>query len=193
MPVRVKNSTTGAGSDSGKKPVCVQAPLLLQSEKRNAGLTTNVKMLMITMRSIAVRRTRVKTHPRPKCHPVHEWAKPYSSITLNVVYKRFPFASVSNHMLPISHDKSAVTSYQHVMTKVSDDMSRQQATQSQTGSRSGTDIISIYWAQHGRYHAFTRWNPDQLPIRCDFELKARQGKSSAFANLLLLNIQEIPG
>ena len=30
MPVRVKNSTTGAGSDSGKKPVCVQAPLLLK-------------------------------------------------------------------------------------------------------------------------------------------------------------------
>ena len=29
MPVRVKNSTTGAGSDSGKKPVCVQAPLPL--------------------------------------------------------------------------------------------------------------------------------------------------------------------
>jgi len=27
MPVRLKNSTTGAGSDSGKKPVCVQAPL----------------------------------------------------------------------------------------------------------------------------------------------------------------------
>jgi hypothetical protein len=26
MPVRVKNSTTVAGSDSGKKPVCVQAP-----------------------------------------------------------------------------------------------------------------------------------------------------------------------
>ena len=26
MPVRVKNSTTGAGSDSGKKPVYVQAP-----------------------------------------------------------------------------------------------------------------------------------------------------------------------
>jgi hypothetical protein len=26
IPVRVKNSTTGAGSDSGKKPVCVQAP-----------------------------------------------------------------------------------------------------------------------------------------------------------------------
>ena len=26
MPVRMKNSTTGAGSDSGKKPVCVQAP-----------------------------------------------------------------------------------------------------------------------------------------------------------------------
>jgi hypothetical protein len=25
MPVHVKNSTTGAGSDSGKKPVCVQA------------------------------------------------------------------------------------------------------------------------------------------------------------------------
>jgi hypothetical protein len=25
MPVRVKNSTTGAGPDSGKKPVCVQA------------------------------------------------------------------------------------------------------------------------------------------------------------------------
>jgi hypothetical protein len=25
MPVRVKNSTTEAGSDSGKKPVCVQA------------------------------------------------------------------------------------------------------------------------------------------------------------------------
>ena len=30
MPVRVKNSTTGAGSDSGKQPVCVQAPLGLQ-------------------------------------------------------------------------------------------------------------------------------------------------------------------
>jgi hypothetical protein len=28
MPVRVKNSSTGAGSDSGKKPVCVQAPSL---------------------------------------------------------------------------------------------------------------------------------------------------------------------
>jgi len=27
MPVRVKISTTGAGSDSSKKPVCVQAPL----------------------------------------------------------------------------------------------------------------------------------------------------------------------
>jgi len=27
MPVRVENFTTGAGSDSGKKPVCVQAPL----------------------------------------------------------------------------------------------------------------------------------------------------------------------
>ena len=32
MPVRVKNSTTGAESDSGKKPVCVcvQAPLVAQ-------------------------------------------------------------------------------------------------------------------------------------------------------------------
>jgi len=28
MPVRVKNSTTGAGSDSGKKPVCVCASAL---------------------------------------------------------------------------------------------------------------------------------------------------------------------
>ena len=32
MPVSVKNSTTGAGSDSGKKPVCVQAPLWMRSE-----------------------------------------------------------------------------------------------------------------------------------------------------------------
>jgi len=29
MPVRVKNSTTGAGSDSGKKPVCVCASALI--------------------------------------------------------------------------------------------------------------------------------------------------------------------
>ena len=28
MPVSVKNSTTAAGADSGKKPVWVQAPLL---------------------------------------------------------------------------------------------------------------------------------------------------------------------
>jgi len=30
MPVRVKNYTTGAGSDSGKKPACVQALLLCE-------------------------------------------------------------------------------------------------------------------------------------------------------------------
>lgn len=131
--------------------------------------------------------------PPPKRHPVHEWAKPYSFITLNVAYRRFPFSGFSNHMLPICHDMLAVTSYQHVMTTVSEVVSRQQTTQSQTGSRSGTDIISTYWAQHGRYHAFTRWNPDQLPIRYDFELKTRRGKSPAFVSLLLLNIREVPG
>jgi hypothetical protein len=73
---------------------------------------------MITMRSIVPRRTRVKTPtttPRPKRHPVHEWAKPYSFITPNVVYKRVSFRSRQQ-----SHatDKSAVTSYQHVMTTV---------------------------------------------------------------------------
>jgi len=34
MPVHVKNSTTGAGSESGKKPVCVQAPLGFDSSKK---------------------------------------------------------------------------------------------------------------------------------------------------------------
>jgi hypothetical protein len=149
---------------------------------------------MITIRSIETRRTRVKIPlpPAPQRHPVREWAKPYSFIILKIVYRGFPFASVSNHMLPIIHVMSAVTSYQPVMTTVSEVMSRQQTTQSQTGSRSGTDIISTYWAQHGRYHAFTRWNPDQLPIRYDFELRTRQGKSPAFVSLLLLNIQEVP-
>lgn len=131
--------------------------------------------------------------PPQQRHPVHAWAKPFSFIILNAVYRRFPFASISYHMLPISHAMSAVTSYQHVMTTVSEVMSRQQTTQSQTGSRSCCDIISTCWAQHGRYQAFTRWNPDQLPIRYGFELKTMRGKSPAFVSLLLLNIREVPG
>jgi hypothetical protein len=128
-------------------------------EGRNAGLTANVTMLLITMRS--KRLVELLLRSPPQRYPVHERAKPYIFIILKVVYRGFPFASVSSHMLPASHDMSAVTSYRHLLNNVSEVMSRQQTTQSQTGFRSGTDISTTYWAgstqQVSRFQPMETW------------------------------------
>ena len=61
MPARVKNSTTGAGSDSGKKPVCVLAPLLNVILQSLAEITKHFKILVTRFSARASWRTVVLT------------------------------------------------------------------------------------------------------------------------------------